>query len=156
MKLSLIIVGKTDFPFIEEGIKLYTERIKRYCPFQISLIKNYKEAGRQANIIKIKEGENILSIVKSTDYLVLLDEKGKTYSSVQFAKFVESKQNTGMKHMIFVIGGAYGFSDDVYTRANEKVSLSQMTFSHQVVRLLFLEQLYRAFTINNNEPYHHN
>jgi 23S rRNA (pseudouridine1915-N3)-methyltransferase len=155
MKLSLLFIGKTDFQFIDEGIQLYGTRIKRYTPFEITVIKNHKSDGSQLDLIKTKEGERILEHIKPADYLVLLDERGKKMNSVQFSEFIYSKAISSYKHIIFLIGGAYGFSQAVYKRANEMISLSDMTFSHQLVRILFLEQLYRAYTILNKEPYHH-
>jgi len=155
MKITLLFVGKTSFDYLEKGIAEYEKRIKRYLDFEIKVIKDLKPGKNMpANIVKIKEGELILKQIKSTDFLVLLDEKGKQYTSREFAGFIENKIVTGVKHLIFIVGGAYGFSEDVYKRANEKLSLSKMTFSHQPIRLLFAEQLYRAFTIIKREPYH--
>ncbi len=155
MKITLLFVGKTSFDYLEKGIAEYEKRIKRYLDFEIKVIKDLKPGKNMpANIVKIKEGELILKQIKSTDFLVLLDEKGKQYTSREFAEFIENKIVTGIKHLIFIVGGAYGFSEDVYKRANGKLSLSKMTFSHQPIRLLFAEQLYRAFTIIKREPYH--
>ncbi len=155
MKLSLFFVGKTSFKYLEPGITDYENRIKRYIDFEIKVIKNLKTGKKMpVNIVKIKEGENILKQIKPDDFLILLDEKGKEYTSREFAKFINNKILTGVKNLVFVIGGAYGFSDDVYNRADGKLSLSKMTFSHQPIRLLFAEQLYRAFTIIKGEPYH--
>ena len=155
MKITLLFVGKTSFDFLDKGIAEYEKRIKRYTNFEIKVIKDLKVSKNMpAHIVKIKEGESILKHIEKSDFFVLLDEKGKQYTSREFAGFIENKIVTGVKHLIFIVGGAYGFSEDVYKRANGKLSLSQMTFSHQPVRLLFAEQLYRAFTIIKKEPYH--
>jgi len=155
MKITLLFVGKTSFDYLEKGIAEYEKRIKRYLDFEIKVIKDLKPGKNMpANIVKFKEGELILKQIKSTDFLFLLDEKGKQYTSREFAGFIENKIVTGIKNLIFIVGGAYGFSEDVYKRANGKLSLSKMTFSHQPIRLLFVEQLYRAFTIIKREPYH--
>ena len=155
MKITLLFVGKTSFDYLEKGIVEYEKRIKRYTDFEIKVIKDLKVSkSMPVNIVKIKEGELILKQIKETDFFVLLDEKGKQYTSREFAGFVENKIVTGVKHLVFIVGGAYGFSEDVYKRANGKLSLSKMTFSHQPIRLLFAEQLYRAFTIIKREPYH--
>jgi 23S rRNA (pseudouridine1915-N3)-methyltransferase len=156
MKITLILVGKTTDKPIEVGMDKYTKRIQRYLPFQIEVIPALKNAKKMSESeIKQKEGDLILYKTASTDHIVLLDEKGKEFTSVLFSKFIRKKMLHGMKNLVFIIGGAYGFSDAVYQRANSKIALSQMTFSHQIIRLIFLEQLYRAFTIINNEPYHH-
>lgn len=155
MKLSLFFVGKTSFKYLEPGISDYEKRIKRYIDFEIKIIKDIKtRKNMPANIVKFKEGEAVLKHIKSGDFLILLDEKGKQYTSREFAKFIDNKMNTGVKKIVFVIGGAFGFSEDISKRANGKLSLSKMTFSHQPIRLLFTEQLYRAFTIIKGEPYH--
>jgi 23S rRNA (pseudouridine1915-N3)-methyltransferase len=155
MKFSLIFVGKTSFKYLEIGIAEYEKRIKRYTDFEIKILKDLKTGKNMpANIVKIKEGELILKQLKDSDFLILLDEKGKQYSSREFADFIDHKMITGGKRIVFLIGGAFGFSESVYKRANSKLSLSKMTFSHQPIRLLFAEQLYRAFTIIKGEPYH--
>jgi 23S rRNA (pseudouridine1915-N3)-methyltransferase len=156
MKIKLLQVGKTEEDYLKEGISIYESRIKRYLPFEqvvIPALKNAKNlsAGEQ----KKKEGELILQAIGSSDTVILLDEGGKEHSSVEFAQVMRQMMNSGSKNAIFVIGGPYGFSEDVYRRATSKLSLSRMTFSHQMVRLFFTEQLYRAMTILNNEPYHH-
>ena len=156
MKITLLTVGKTDKDWVKQGIDIYVSRLKHYIPFSIMEIpelKNVSALSREQ--IKSKEGELILKNLKPTDDLVLLDERGKEYSSVEFAKILQNKINYEGKDIMFVIGGAYGFSEDVYRRANSKMSLSRMTFSHQMVRAIFAEQLYRAFTIIKGEPYHH-
>jgi len=156
MKITLLTVGKTDKDWVKQGMDIYVSRLKHYIPFSITEIpelKNVSALSREQ--IKAKEGELILKNVKPADNLVLLDERGKEYSSVEFAKVLQDKINYEGKDIVFVIGGAYGFSEDVYRRANSKMSLSRMTFSHQMVRAIFAEQLYRAFTIIKGEPYHH-
>jgi len=156
MKITLLTVGKTDKDWVKQGMDIYVSRLKHYIPFSITEIpelKNVSALSREQ--IKAKEGELILKNVKPADNLVLLDERGKEYSSVEFAKVLQDKINYEGKDIVFVIGGAYGFSEDVYRRANSRMSLSRMTFSHQMVRAIFAEQLYRAFTIIKGEPYHH-
>ena len=155
MKAELIMVGKTTDKHIAAGINEYVERILHYLPFSITVIpelKNTRSLSEEQQ--KGREGELILQRVQTGDLLVLLDEHGKEFRSIEFADWLQRKQST-VRRLIFVIGGPYGFSNAVYERANEKVSLSRMTFSHQLVRLLFVEQLYRACTIIKGEPYHH-
>lgn len=155
MKTELILVGKTNDVHFRAGIEDYSGRIGHYMPFSLNVIpelKNTKSLSQDQQ--KQKEGELILKNVQPSDTLVLLDEHGKEFRSVEFASWLEKKKQTG-RNVVFCIGGPYGFSDEVYARANEKISLSKMTFSHQMVRLIFTEQLYRACTIINNEPYHH-
>lgn len=155
MKTELILVGKTVNKHFNAGISDYVERIGHYMPFSITTIpelKNTKNLSESQQ--KEREGELILKQIQSTDTVVLLDEHGKEFRSIEFADWIQKKQNTA-RRLIFVIGGPYGFSNDVYERANEKISLSKMTFSHQMVRLIFTEQIYRACTIIKGEPYHH-
>lgn len=157
MKAVLLTVGKTDIVSIATEINNYTKRIAYYLPFSMEIIpdiKNKKNLSQSQQ--KQKEGEFILSRLNNTDYVVLLDEGGRLFDSNQFAKHIEKKKNTVARNLIFVVGGPYGFSEAVKARANEKISLSKMTFTHQMVRLIFVEQFYRAMTILNNEPYHHN
>jgi len=156
MKIEFWMIGKTDFSYLKEGIAIYQKRINRYLPFEMKVLPDVK-IGRKTspNQIKEKEGTLILSKLNTADALFLLDEKGKQYTSERFASFVEQQLQMSHKRLIFQIGGAYGFSPAVYQRANAKISLSEMTFSHQMVRLIFAEQFYRAMTILNNEPYHH-
>ena len=157
MKAVLLTVGKTDIVSIATEINNYTKRIAYYLPFSMEIIpdiKNKKNLSQSQQ--KQKEGEFILSRLNNTDYVVLLDEGGRLFDSNQFAKHIEKKKNTVARNLIFVVGGPYGFSEAVRARANEKISLSKMTFTHQMVRLIFVEQFYRAMTILNNEPYHHN
>lgn len=155
MKTELILVGKTTDKHFQAGIDDYCQRISHYMPFSITVIpelKNTKALSEQQQ--KDREGELILSKLQTSDHVVLLDEHGKEFRSVEFAKWIEQK-NASVRRLVFVIGGPYGFSETVYTRANEKISLSKMTFSHQMVRLVFTEQIYRACTIIKGEPYHH-
>ncbi|MBR9921116.1 MAG: 23S rRNA (pseudouridine(1915)-N(3))-methyltransferase RlmH [Bacteroidetes bacterium] len=156
MKIELWQIGKTAFRFLEEGMAEYEKRLKRYIPFELTTIPDVKKGGKlpMEQLIE-KEGEAILSRLDTTDHLLLLDERGRQYRSVEFAHFIEKLQHQSHRKVIFLIGGAYGFSEAVKTRANGKISLSKMTFSHQMVRLFILEQLYRAQTILRNEPYHH-
>lgn len=156
MNIFILGIGKTDFSFVREGMSEYEKRVSRYNSCTINFIPDIKnQATLSFDEIKKKEGILLLNEIQSSDYVVLLDVKGKHYSSVTFADFINKRMVSGVKRVCFVIGGAYGFSDEVYARAQEKISLSSMTFSHQMVRLIFLEQLYRAFTILRNEPYHH-
>ncbi|MDR3227348.1 MAG: 23S rRNA (pseudouridine(1915)-N(3))-methyltransferase RlmH [Prevotellaceae bacterium] len=156
MKITLIVVGKTTFEWVAQAVEMYSKRIKKYVNFDIKYIADIKNSKNMSEEIqKNKEGELILSILDLKDTIILLDEKGKDLSSTEFADFVNGKILASAKSLIFIIGGAYGFSQDVYKRANEKLSLSRMTFSHQSVRMIFTEQLYRTFTIIKGEPYHH-
>jgi len=155
MKLSLFFVGKTSSDYLEKGIAEYEKRIKRYIDFEIKTIKDLKASkSMPVKTVKLKEGEQILKQLKNNDILILLDEKGKLFTSREFAQYINHKNSTAVKNLIFLVGGAYGFSEEIYKRANGKISLSKMTFSHQPIRLLFVEQLYRAFTIIKGEPYH--
>ena len=156
MKIELIVVGKTDLAEIAKLVEMYSSRISHYLRFGQTVIpdpKNRKSLSEAEQ--KEQEGDAILRIIEPSDHLVLLDERGKESTSVEFAAWLGKRMAAGTKRLVFVIGGPYGFSEKVYSRANEKVSLSKMTFSHQIVRALFTEQLYRALTILNNEPYHH-
>jgi len=156
MRIVLLVIGKTDAGYFVDAIAEYRKRLEHYIPFELQIIPDLKNTkSLTVDQQKEKEGELILKALQSGDYLVLLDEKGKEYSSLQFASYIEKKTHTVSKRLVFVIGGPYGFSRDVYSKANEKLTLSRMTFSHQMVRLVFMEQLYRAMTILNNEPYHH-
>ncbi|HRP53591.1 MAG TPA: 23S rRNA (pseudouridine(1915)-N(3))-methyltransferase RlmH [Fluviicola sp.] len=156
MQLTLLCVGKTGKKFLEEGEQEYISRLKHYIPFQMHLIPDVKNAKNLTEQqIKQKEGYEILSKIQSSDTLILLDEKGKSFSSTDFATYLQELFNKGGKQIYFVVGGPYGFSEAVYKRANAKISLSAMTFSHQMIRLFFIEQVYRAMTILKNEPYHH-
>ncbi len=156
MKIRLICVGKTERSYLKEGESEYLKRLKHYCSFEKIEIPELKNAKKLSeNQIKLEEGKLILANLESSEQLILLDENGKSYSSVGFSKFLQKKFNQGGKSIVFVVGGAYGFSDDIYTRSDGKISLSEMTFSHQMVRLFFIEQIYRALTILKGEPYHH-
>jgi len=156
MKVSLIVIGKTHKSFLVDGEAEYFKRLKRYCKSEIVVIPDIKNAkNKSEDQVKEEEGERILSKIDNSDLMVLLDENGTQLSSVQFSKWIQKEMNKGPKKICFVVGGPYGFSEKVYQRTNSKISLSKMTFSHQMIRMLFLEQLYRAFSILNNEPYHH-
>ena len=156
MKIALLTVGKTDKDWVKQGLDIYVSRLKHYIPFSINEIPELKNVSAMSrDQIKAKEGELILKSIKPTDDVILLDEHGKEYSSTEFASLLQNKINYEGKDIVFVIGGAYGFSEQVYKRANSKISLSRMTFSHQMVRAIFAEQIYRAFTIMKGEPYHH-
>lgn len=156
MNIKLLAIGKTDNKNLQALIDEYTKRLGFYIKFDLEIIadiKNVKNLSEAQQ--KQKEGELILSKLTPTDHLILLDENGKSFSSVGFADELQKKMNAGIKTLVFVIGGPYGFSDDIYKKANGKISLSAMTFSHQMVRLFVIEQIYRGFTILKNEPYHH-
>ena len=156
MKITLLTVGKTDVKWVKEGLDLYVSRLVHYIPFQVREIpelKNVSALSREQ--VKAREGALVLKALRPTDEVVLLDEGGREFRSVDFAGWLEERVSRGFRDLVFVIGGAYGFSPDVYSRADSKLSLSKMTFSHQMVRTIFAEQLYRAFTILRGEPYHH-
>jgi 23S rRNA (pseudouridine1915-N3)-methyltransferase len=156
VKIRFIVVGKTDAGYLREAISVYENRLKHYIPFEMVCIPDVKSAGKlNESQLKSKEGKNILTQLNSGDEMVLLDEKGKTFSSSEFSLMLSKKISAGSKCVVFVAGGAYGFSDEVYAKASSMISLSRMTFTHQIVRLIFVEQLYRAFTIMKGEPYHH-
>lgn len=149
-------VGRTSTGFVIEGIAEYSSRLKHYIPFSIQEIKDVKvSSGTGPDRQKQLEGEAVLSKIGLSDMLVLLDERGREYTSMQFAAYLEKLQVSGRKRVIFLIGGPYGFSDKVYERADAKISLSKMTFNHEMVRLFFIEQIYRGMTILRGEPYHH-
>ena len=156
MNIKLIVIGKTDNKNLNALIEEYTKRLRFYIKFDLEVIpdiKNVKILSESEQ--KTKEGQLILEKLTPTDQLILLDENGKEFNSVGFSDFLQKKMNSGIKTLVFVIGGPYGFSEEVYKKAQGKVALSQMTFSHQMVRLFVIEQIYRGFTILNNEPYHH-
>ena len=156
MKIALLTVGKTDRDWVKQGLDIYMARLKHYITFSVNEIPELKNVSALSKEqIKAKEGDLILKNIRPTDEVVLLDEHGKEYSSLEFASLLQNKINYESKDIVFVIGGAYGFSEPVYKRANSKISLSRMTFSHQMVRAIFAEQIYRAFTIMKGEPYHH-
>ncbi|MDP2088122.1 MAG: 23S rRNA (pseudouridine(1915)-N(3))-methyltransferase RlmH [Flavobacteriaceae bacterium] len=156
MKIKLLAIGKTDQPELNELIDSYQKRLKHYISFEIEIIPDVKNSKSfNQSQLKEKEGQLILSKIQGGDVLVLLDEKGQQFRSIEFSEYLQKKMNAAAKQLVFVIGGAYGFSEDVYKIAQEKISLSKMTFSHQMIRLFLAEQLYRSFTILKNEPYHH-
>ena len=156
MKIQLIQIDKTQESYLQSGIDLYMQRLKNYAVFECMTI-NVPKNVRQKSIgeQKTEEAKLILPLLTAADFVVVLDELGKEFSSVNFSKFIADKQNASVKRMVFIIGGPFGFDQSVYARANAKIALSQMTFSHQMVRLFFVEQLYRAFTILKGEKYHH-
>ena len=156
MKIQLTVVGKTNQDFVQKGLDEFCSRLKHYIPFELNVIpdiKNTKNLSQEQH--QEKEGELLLKYIQPGDYVVLLDERGKEFTSLEFADYIEKKTHIVNKQLLFVIGGPYGFSKKIYEMASEKISLSKMTFSHQIIRLIFVEQLYRAVTILNNEPYHH-
>lgn len=156
MKISLLVVGKTVHSYLNQGIDEYTKRISRYCPFSIQYIADAKTTkSLSQELQKQSEGDNIAAALDKSDYVVLLDEHGKEFTSVDFSTYIERKMQSVPKRLVFIIGGPYGFSKEIYGRANEKISLSKMTFPHDLIRLVFTEQLYRAFSIIHHEPYHH-
>lgn len=156
MKIKIIAIGKTDNKQLMQLIEEYQKRLAHYIKFEFKIIPDIKNAKNLSESQqKEKEGVLILKELITTDQLVLLDEKGHEFRSLEFSRFLQKKMNSGIKQLVFVIGGPYGFSDTVYKKAQGKVSLSKMTFSHQMIRLFMVEQLYRAFTILKNEPYHH-
>ncbi len=155
MKITLLVVGKTNKKYVVDGLTVFENRISRYLPFEIIEIQDVKNAkNKSAEQIKTEEKEKISKLLKPDDYIILLDEKGESYRSKSFAKKIQNISLRGIKRMVFIVGGAFGVSESLKSQVNEKMSLSKMTFSHQLIRLIFAEQLYRAFTIINNEPYH--
>jgi 23S rRNA (pseudouridine1915-N3)-methyltransferase len=156
MKIRLLQIGKTQESYLLSGIQEYKKRINNYIQIEIETILNIKNSTSINNeVLKQKESELILQKLKKEDVLILLDEKGNKFDSVGFSQFMQRQMNSGNKQVVFLIGGAYGFSKEIYERADGKISISPMTFSHQLIRLIFLEQLYRAFTIIHHHPYHH-
>jgi 23S rRNA (pseudouridine1915-N3)-methyltransferase len=156
MKITFLTIGKTEDKYLLDGMEKYLKRLKHYIAFKVlelPELKNTKNLSEDQQ--KNKEAELILKNISNTDQLILLDEKGMNLSSTQFSGFLNKKMIGSIQHLVFVVGGPYGFSNEIYNRANEKISLSRMTFSHQMVRLFFIEQVYRAFTIMKGEPYHH-
>ena len=156
MNIELRVVGKTDQKEVEALVEMYAKRINRYCKFSITTLADVRNTKNMApSRQKQLEGEAILRLVGEGDCLTLMDERGAQYTSMEFAQWLQKRMLSGVKRLVLVIGGPYGFSEEVYKRADQKISLSKMTFSHQIVRAIFTEQLYRAFTILHNEPYHH-
>lgn len=153
MKIEIWWIGKTFQDFTKSGYTEFLKRIQKFNATEIVEIADIK-GQTKPNTIKNLEAEKILAKLKSDDVLILLDEKGKSFTSVEFADFIQKKENLSVKKLVFLIGGAYGFDEKIYARANDKISLSKMTFSHQLIRLIFMEQLYRAYTIMNGFPYH--
>ena len=153
MKIHVICIGKTNALYLREGIALYMQRLVHYCKMEWTEIKDVgiSEPSQQ----KLREGEQILRMLKPEDHVILLDERGTSYTSRKFSEFLQKKQNAGTKTLVLVIGGAFGFSDSVYARADGKIAFSEMTFSHEMIRLLLVEQLYRGFSILKGESYHH-
>lgn len=156
MTIKLLAIGKTDDKDLNSLIRVYEKRLSHYINFQLDIIPDLKNAKNLSESQqKQKEGELLLEKLSNTDVLILLDENGKQMDSIMFSEYLQKHMNSGIKQLVFAIGGPYGFSEDVYNKANGKISLSKMTFSHQMVRLFFIEQLYRGYTILRNEPYHH-
>ena len=156
MKIKLLAIGKTDSKHLIELISEYEKRLKHYVKFSLEIIPDIKNAKNLSKAEqKNKEGELILSKLQPTDYLVLLDDKGTAYTSLEFSEYLQRQINSGMKQLVLVIGGPFGFSSKVHQKAKDKISLSKMTFSHQMIRLFVIEQIYRGFTILRNQPYHH-
>ena len=156
MKIKLLAIGKTDNKNLIALIDEYQNRLKHYVKFELEIIPDVKNVKNLSEVQqKEKEGELILSTIQNTDQLVVLDDKGNAYTSIQFSKYLQKKMNSGIKQLVLAIGGPYGFSEAVYKKSSGKISLSEMTFSHQMIRLFVVEQLYRGFTILKNEPYHH-
>ena len=156
MKITFLVIGKTEDTYLKEGIEKYTKRLKHYIKFEIVEVpelKNTKNLSEDQQ--KTKEAELISKNLNNTDYIVLLDEKGQELSSIQFSGFISKKMLSSVQNLVFIVGGPYGFDNSLLTSSNEKLSLSKMTFSHQMVRLFFVEQVYRAFSILKGEPYHH-
>lgn len=156
MNIELVVVGKTDMKEVEALVTMYTKRLNHYVKFAITTLADVRNTRKLSEAEQKRlEGEQILKLISDADHLTLLDEHGAELRSIEFADMLQRRMSAGTKRLVFVIGGPYGFSDAVYQRANSKLSLSKMTFSHQIVRAIFTEQLYRAFTILKNEPYHH-
>ena len=156
MKITLLTIGKTEDKYLLEGLEIYLKRLKHYISFKILEIPELKGTkSLSPEQQKSKESELIFKNIHSSDHVILLDEKGQEFSSKQFSAFLSKKMVGGQQHLVFIVGGPYGFSEEIYLRSNERISLSRMTYSHQMIRLLFTEQLYRAYTILKGEPYHH-
>ena len=154
MNVKLLVIGKTNNNNLNDLINLYSKKLNHYVNFEIIVLKDPKKNSNKYTQ-KEEEARLVLSKLKKNDYVILLDENGIEYGSVNFSKYIQTKMNSGLKNLYFIIGGPYGFSNDIIARSNFKLSLSKMTFSHEMIRLFFTEQLYRAYSILNNEPYHH-
>lgn len=155
MNIRLLVVSKTDVPYIQQGIEDYSRRLRHYCRFELEVIPALKEArGLSPDEVKEREAALLLEKMQGADRVVLLDEHGTERTSVGFSQYLQKQMNAGVRQLLFVVGGAYGFAPRVHAAAHDEISLSQMTFNHQMVRLFFVEQLYRAFTILRHEPYH--
>lgn len=154
MRITLIVVSKTDVSYVKAGLDDYLSRLKHYVDFEIVTVQPKTASSASPEMVKKQEGELIIRQLQKADRIVLLDERGKEFRSVEFADYIQRQANAAVRNLCFVIGGAFGFSEEVYKVAHEKISLSKMTFNHQMVRLFFTEQLYRAFTILNHEKYH--
>jgi 23S rRNA (pseudouridine1915-N3)-methyltransferase len=154
MKVELWAIGKTNEKYLEAGIEIFEKRLKNYLPFALQVLPDVKSKTTDNQLLKREEGKIVLAKLAPDDWLVLLDEQGAERTSVELARWLERRLGDSRRKMVFLIGGAFGFSPDVYARANEQIALSRLTFSHQMVRLFLLEQLYRAMTILRNEPYH--
>ena len=156
MKIKLLLIGKSDTEYIQQGVAEYEKRIKHYIPYESIVIPALKNvAGYSPTEVKIREAEQLMKNIAVSDYIVLLDETGKEFSSVEFSGFLSQRFSSGVKSLVFIVGGAFGVSEPIKKKANFILSLSQMTFSHQMIRLFFIEQLYRGLTILKNESYHH-
>ncbi len=156
MKITLAVIGKTEVGFVRQGIEDYVKRLQHYVTFNIQYISDVKGTRNMSEERqKVAEGKALLASLETSDHVVLLDEHGTERTSMDFSQWLQRRMASGCKRLVFVVGGPYGFSQDVYARANEKISLSKMTFPHELVRLIFVEQLYRGFTILRHEPYHH-
>ena len=153
MRIEFWVIGKTSDKFIDEGIQFYTKKIKYFVDLQLIVFQDIKNIKNDV-LLKTKEAEKYLEKIKDDDFVILLDENGKEYNSRMFANFIEQRQNQSIKRLIFIVGGAFGFDEKLYARANMKIALSKMTFSHHLVRIIFLEQMYRAYSIIHNFPYH--
>jgi len=155
MKIKLLSIGKTTEKYLQDGIKIYTDRLRHYARFEMTELPEIKAGSNmKPHILQKKEAELILKHINHEDFVILLDKKGKSFDSLAFSKFIESKNSSSIKSLLFVIGGAYGFTKIIHEKADMKIALSNMTFTHQMVRLFFVEQLFRAFTIIHNHPYH--
>lgn len=155
MKVEFWVIGKTNAAYLQTGTAIYEKRLQHYLPFKYQILPDIRQSGKlRSDQLKKKEGEAVQKLLKSDDHLVLLDEQGKQFGSVAFAKHLDQMLQLPKKRLIFLVGGAFGFDEAIYHRANAKLGLSKMTFSHQMIRLFFLEQLYRGMTILRNEPYH--